>query len=57
MKKDDKLQALLLRQKAEELLKASAPLSASFSRQPFNLSEADTLKLIHELEEIGRAHV
>ena len=50
MKKDDKLQALILRQKAEELLNASGPLSVSITHQTINQSEAEKLKLIQELE-------
>jgi len=44
MKTDDKLDFALLRQKAEELLKEHP------SGSGLELSEADAIKLIHELE-------
>ena len=44
MNVDDKSEATILRKKAEELLKRKSPGSE------LQFSEADTLKLIHELE-------
>ena len=54
MKKDDKTNSFSLRQKAEDQLKkkrsATDAPGARKLRQPLIPSEADTLKLIHELE-------
>lgn len=49
MKQEEKSESEILRQKAEELLNTSTPLSGS-SKTDLPLSEIEMLKLIHELE-------
>ncbi|MCX6251977.1 MAG: ATP-binding protein [Bacteroidetes bacterium] len=46
----NKSEAEILRQKAEEALNTSASPGFTTTHQPINLSETETLKLIHELE-------
>ena len=50
MKKDSKSESEILRQKAEEFLNTSTPLGVPSTNPPINLSEAEMLKLVHELE-------
>ena len=50
MKKFNKSDAKILRQKAEELLKTSTSLSVRNTNQPISCSDSDALKIIHELD-------